>query len=51
MAAMKNTQEFLSERTTLGSPTCRWENNIEVHLKELVCGSIDCIKVTRYVVL
>jgi len=51
MAVMKNTQEFLSERTTLGSPTCRWENNTKIYPKELVYGSIDWIKVTQYVVL
>jgi len=51
MTLMKNTQEFLSERTTLGSPNCRWENNTKIYLKELVCGSIDWIKVTQYVVL
>jgi len=43
MAVMKNTQEFLSERTTLGSRTCRWENNTKIYPKELVYGSIDWI--------
>jgi hypothetical protein len=51
MAMMKNTQEFLSESTILGVQLVDGRITLKyVYLKELVCGSIDWIIVTQYVV-
>jgi hypothetical protein len=31
----------------LGRPRCRWEDNIEMDLKEVVCGDMGCIELTE----
>jgi hypothetical protein len=31
----------------LGRPRCRWENNVKMDLREVVCGGIDWIELRR----
>ena len=31
----------------LGRPTCRWEDNIKMDLKEVSCGGMDWIELPR----
>jgi len=32
----------------LGRPSHRWEENITMDLKEILCGSVDWIRVAQY---
>ena len=34
-------------RSPLGRPRCRWDDNIEMDLQEVVCGCMDWIKLIQ----
>ena len=37
----------LREKRPLGSPRCRWEDNIKMNLQEVGCGGMDWIKLAQ----